>query len=99
LYQGAGGVSDGVVYCFRVEVVYQCESGVHPSGTCLSLVPDEGSSGRQNFFMEPMAAGKAGAENSAATRLMRKIHDIISSSLLEGQVNGFKRFGPNYVLI
>lgn len=97
-----------MVYCFRVEVVYWCESGmfivfsllggvrvVHPCGTCLSLVPDEGSSGRQNFFMEPMAAGKAGAENSAATRLIRKIHDIISSSLLEGQVNVSKGVDQN----
>lgn len=32
--------------------------------------------------MEPMAAGKAGAENSAATRFILKIQDIISSSLL-----------------
>lgn len=43
--------------------------------------------GRQNFFMEPIAAGKAGAENSAATRLIRKIQDIISSSLLERDRN------------
>lgn len=50
--------------------------------TWLSLVEDDGNRGLQNFFMEPMAAGKAGAENSAATKLMRKIHDIISSSLL-----------------
>lgn len=32
--------------------------------------------------MEPIAAGKAGAENSAATRFILKIQDIISSSLL-----------------
>ena len=51
--------------------------------TCFSLVDEDGSMGRQNFFMEPMAAGKAGAENSAATRFIRKIQDIISSSLLE----------------
>lgn len=51
--------------------------------TCLSLVDEEGRMGRQNFFMEPMAAGKAGAENSAATRFIRKIQDIISSSLLK----------------
>lgn len=51
--------------------------------TWLSLVDEDGRMGRQNFFMEPMAAGKAGAENSAATRFIRKIQDIISSSLLE----------------
>lgn len=55
------------------------------SCTCFSRVDEDGKMGRQNFFMEPMAAGKAGAENSAATRLMRKIQDIISSSLLEGE--------------
>lgn len=51
--------------------------------TWLSLVDEDGRMGRQNFFMEPMAAGKAGAEKSAATRFIRKIQDIISSSLLE----------------
>src|SRR4029434_152841 len=50
--------------------------------TWFSLVPDEGSIGLQNFFIEPMAAGKAGAEEMAATRFILKIHDSISSSLL-----------------
>lgn len=51
--------------------------------TCFSLVDEDGKMGRKNFFMEPMAAGNAGAENSAATRFIRKIQDSISSSLLE----------------
>lgn len=45
-------------------------------------VVQEGSSGRQNFFMELTAAGKAGAEKMAATRLIRRIQDSISSLLL-----------------
>src|SRR4029434_416143 len=49
--------------------------------TWFSLVPDEGSIGLQNFFIEPMAAGKAGAEERAATRFILKIHESISSSL------------------
>lgn len=61
--------------------------------TCLSRVDEDGRMGRQNFFMEPMAAGKAGAENSAATRLIRKIHDIISSSLLTRQMRARKHIG------
>ena len=47
-----------------------------------SLVMDEGRSGRQNFFMEQIAAGKAGAEKMAATRLIRRIQESISSLLL-----------------
>lgn len=43
---------------------------------------DEGRSGRQNFFMEQIAAGKAGAEKMAATRLIRRIQESISSLLL-----------------
>lgn len=42
----------------------------------------EGSKGRQNFFMELTAAGKAGAEKVAATRLILRIQDSISSLLL-----------------
>lgn len=42
----------------------------------------EGSRGRQNFFMELTAAGKAGAEKVAATRLILRIQDSISSLLL-----------------
>lgn len=45
-------------------------------------VVQEGSSGRQNFFMELTAAGKAGAEKMAATRLILRIQDSISSLLL-----------------
>lgn len=41
-----------------------------------------GSSGRLNFFWEPMAAGKGGAENMAATTLMRVIHECICSGFL-----------------
>lgn len=42
-----------------------------------------GKMGLINFFWEPTAAGKGGAENMAATRLMREIHEIISSEVLE----------------
>ena len=45
-------------------------------------VVQEGSRGRQNFFMELTAAGKAGAEKMAATRLILRIQDSISSLLL-----------------
>jgi hypothetical protein len=45
-------------------------------------VVQEGSRGRQNFFMELTAAGKAGAEKMAATRLILRIQDNISSLLL-----------------
>lgn len=44
------------------------------------IVP--GSSGRLNFFCEPIAAGKGGAENMAATVLIRVIHDCICSAFL-----------------
>lgn len=44
------------------------------------IVP--GSSGRLNFFCEPMAAGKGGAENMAATVLIRVIQDCICSAFL-----------------
>lgn len=47
-----------------------------------SLVMDEGRRGRQNFFMEQIAAGKAGAEKMAATRLILRIQESISSLLL-----------------
>lgn len=50
--------------------------------TWLSLVLDPGSSGRLNLFWDPMAAGKGGAENMAATTLMRVIHDCICSAFL-----------------
>lgn len=56
---------------------------VHGSDfTCDILVVEAGSSGRLNFFCEPMAAGKEGAENMAATELMTLIQDSISSGLL-----------------
>lgn len=45
-------------------------------------VVQEGSRGRQSFFMELTAAGKAGAEKMAATRLILRIQDSISSLLL-----------------
>lgn len=62
------------------------------SHTCVSLVVDEGNNGLQNFFIEPIAAGKAGAEKRAATRLILKIHDIISSSLLHKHIkNSIKK--------
>lgn len=44
-----------------------------------------GSRGRLNFFWELTAAGKGGAENMAATTLMRVIHDCICSRLLGRQ--------------
>lgn len=47
-----------------------------------SLVVEPGRRGRLNFFCEPMAAGKGGAENMAATVLMRVIQDCICSALL-----------------
>lgn len=43
---------------------------------------EPGRRGRMNFFCEPMAAGKGGAENMAATVLMRVIQDCICSALL-----------------
>lgn len=48
----------------------------------------EGSRGRQNFFMELTAAGKAGAEKMAATRLILRIQDSISSLLLGTEWEG-----------
>lgn len=45
-----------------------------------------GSSGRLNFFWEPMAAGKGGAENMAATTLMRVIQECICSGFLRKKV-------------
>ena len=44
------------------------------------MVP--GSSGLLNFFWEPMAAGKGGDENMAATALIRVIQDCICSAFL-----------------
>lgn len=52
------------------------------SSTWDSLVVEPGRRGRLNFFCEPMAAGKGGAENMAATVLMRVIQDCICSALL-----------------
>ncbi len=43
---------------------------------------EPGRRGRLNFLWEPMAAGKGGAENMAATVLMRVIQDCICSALL-----------------
>lgn len=56
-----------------------------PDVTWDILVVVAGSSGRLNFFCEPMAAGKEGAENMAATELIILIHDSISSGLLQGK--------------
>lgn len=50
--------------------------------TCDSLVLDPGSRGRLNRFWEPIAAGNGGAENMAATTLMRVIQDCICSAFL-----------------
>lgn len=50
----------------------------------LDAVP--GSNGRLNFFWEPMAAGKGGAENMAATVLIRVIHDCICSAFLPQRI-------------
>lgn len=47
-----------------------------------SLVVEPGRRGRLNFLCEPMAAGNGGAENMAATVLMRVIQDCICSALL-----------------
>lgn len=54
-----------------------------PKITWDSLVQELGSNGRLNFFWEPMAAGKGGAENMAATTLIRVIHECICSGFLE----------------
>ena len=59
-------------------------NGTPPSGgtsDSFDVVP--GSSGRLNFFWEPMAAGKGGAENMAATVLIRVIQDCICSAFLQ----------------
>lgn len=55
-------------------------------------VVQEGNRGRQNFFMELTAAGKAGAEKMAATRLILRIQDSISSLLLgtKENIKGFQ---------
>lgn len=57
----------------------------------------EGNRGRQNFFMELTAAGKEGAEKMAATRLILRIQDSISSLLLgtggEGRVHWLLTIG------
>lgn len=60
--------------------------------TWLSLVLDPGSSGRLKRFWEPIAAGNGGAENMAATTLMRVIQDCICSGFLqeEGETNQAK---------
>ena len=42
--------------------------------------------GLVNLFWEPTAAGKGGEEWSAATRLMRQIHELISAFDLEREV-------------
>lgn len=74
------------------------EAGVVP-GACTwqRRVVQEGSRGRQNFFMELTAAGKAGAEKIAATRLILRIQDSISSLLLgtgwEGKGHQFLTMG------
>lgn len=66
--------------------------GIMTLGACTwqRRVVQEGSRGRQNFFMELTAAGKAGAEKMAATRLILRIQDSISSLLLVtgGEVRG-----------
>lgn len=49
---------------------------------------DPGSRGRLNLFWEPMAAGNGGAENMAATTLMRVIHDCICSAFLQNKTLG-----------
>lgn len=41
-----------------------------------------GSRGRLNFFWDPIAAGNGGAENMAATTLMRVIQECICSVFL-----------------
>lgn len=41
-----------------------------------------GNRGLLNFFWEPTAGGKGGAENVAATVLMLVIHDCICSAFL-----------------
>lgn len=56
-----------------------------------SLVVELGSRGRLNFFWDPMAAGNGGAENMAATTLMRVIQECICSVFLWGNA---KAMGP-----
>lgn len=61
-------------------------------------VAQEGSRGRQSFLMELTAAGKAGAEKMAATKLILRIQDSISSLLLgkgrEGKEHWLLTIGP-----
>ena len=54
-------------------------------GTWERRVAALGSRGRLNFFWELTAAGNGGAENMAATTLMRVIQDCICSRLLGRQ--------------
>lgn len=62
-------------------------------GTWERRVAALGNRGRLNFFWELTAAGKGGAENMAATTLMRVIQDCICSRLL-GKQHGHLGLGP-----
>ena len=66
--------------------------------------------GLVNLFWEPTAAGKGGEEWSAATRLMRQIHELISAldlqreedqeteiERLKSEVSRSPRFRPQHV--
>lgn len=74
---------------FRFLIISNQRSAADTSGrrarTWDSLVLDPGSRGRLNLFWEPMAAGNGGAENMAATTLMRVIHDCICSAFLQNK--------------
>ncbi|MED6234265.1 hypothetical protein ATANTOWER_025666 [Ataeniobius toweri] len=53
---------------------------VNSTSESFDIVP--GSNGRLNFFWEPIAAGKGGDENMAATVFIRVIQDCICSAFL-----------------
>lgn len=65
-------------------------------GTWERRVAALGSRGRLNFFWELTAAGNGGAENMAATTLMRVIQDCICSRLL-GRQHGHLGLGQGSV--
>lgn len=67
-------------------------AGIPAAGTWQRRVVQEGSRGRENFFMELTAAGKAGAEKTAATRLILRTQDSISSLLLGTRREGRGRW-------
>lgn len=78
-----------MLVCGPFENLLLVTDGVVTSDS-LDVVP--GRSGRLNFFCEPMAAGKGGDENMAATVLIRVIHDCICSAFLQTEPSRNRRF-------